>query len=265
MFHVELDNRRWQQTVQKLAEVNRKTPQAVLRDTARQVVENAIAMTPPIPGRAGFGKGNAGVVQRTKVGKDAVARDIRKTMMPVASLRVVRSTDNRAGKYLKRYLRTGRTGAAEKMLKDLGIGGEVHAVAQRWMHEDQRFNGRVPKRGAKRFLILSSPSINQYITERQKMVWKGVSGWNKPASRLKCRARYWPAAARKLYQPGHYAESAKGSNDVWYEFANKSPYMQSKGRELNIMRSAFQGVQNRMIKDLEVKLQMAHAKANYPP
>jgi len=269
MIHVEFDNRRWQQTLEKLAATTRKTTQEVLKQTARLVVEDAIAMTPPIPGRRGFGKGNANVGERTIVGRNAVRRDIEKTMWPVGQLTILskKGKETKASASLRRYLNKGDAGKLTELLRTLGFHRfkDVAVSAQRHMHEDQRFNGRVHSNFSEPNLIISGASIRKYVAERQKMVWKGVSGWNKAAFRLKARPRYWPAAARKLYQPGHYAESAKGSNDVWYEFANKSRYMQSKGREMNIMRSAFQGVQNRLIKDLEVKLQMAHAKAAYPP
>ena len=252
-----------------MTEVTRKTSQQVARDTSRLVVEDAIAMTPPIPGRKGFGKGNATVGVRQKVGRAAVERDIRKTMWAIGKIRMLSKggKETRASAQLKRYLGKGDHKKLTVLLHKLGINRfeDIALNAQPYMHEDQRFNGRVPRRGYKTFLIVNDASLTRYIRLRQSQVWKGVSGWNKAASRLKARPRYWPAAARKHHQPGHYAESPKGSDDVWFEFANKSAYMQSKGRELNIMRSAFEGVQGRMEKDLEVKLQKAHAKAAYPP
>jgi len=268
MFDVEFDKGRWERTIRELARINRNTIQKQLKLTARLVVEDAMSMTPPIP-RGGFGKGNAGIKIRKAVGEKSVALDVRKTMMPVEDVYVVRNKakENRAGLYLRKYLKAGRTGAAQTIFRGLGLGyfGEIHGQAQRFMHEDQRHEGRVNRKHAKRFYILNRASIGTYIKERQKQVWKGVSGWNRAAAGLKVRPRYWPAQAKRHNQPGLYRESAKGSDDCWQEFANKSAYMQDKGRELGIMDYAFRGVQGRLIKDLEVKLAMAHAKASYPP
>ena len=265
MITVEFDNRRWEQTIRDLAKITRKTTQDVCRQAARLVVEDAIAMTPPIPGRQGFGKGNAKVSDRTKAGKAAVARDIRKVMIPFGSTKMVMNGRSRAARDLRKYMQQGKTEAASAVFKNAGIDTEIYQTAQRWMHEDQRINGRVPRRGIRRFLIAKPGSITAYIATRQREVWKGVSGWNKAAHRLKCRARYWPAAAKKFFQPGHYAESSKGSDDVWFEFANKSPYMQKAGRDRNIMRRAFQGAQERLRKDLEVKLQYEVNKKKVGP
>ena len=262
MFHVELNQIAWNRTIKQLAAINRNTIQKQLRLTARLVVEEAMGITPPIP-RGGFGKGNAGIKIRTAVGQKSVALDVRKTMMPVEDVFVVRNKakENRAGKYLRRYLKAGRTNSASKIFRDLGMGyfGEVHQNAQRFMHEEQRQEGRVKRGQAKRFYILNRGSIGTYIKERQKQVWKGVSGWNKAAAALKVRGKYWSAKAKAHSQPGLYRQSPPNDDDCWQEFANKSAYMQGPGRE--IMQRSFQGVQNRMTKDLETKLTMAHAKA----
>jgi hypothetical protein len=242
--------------------VTRKTTQEVCRQAARLVVEEAIAMTPPIPGRKGFGKGNAGTNERTATGKHAVARDIRRVMIPFGSTKMLMKGKSRAARDLRKYMDAGKTEAINAVLKNANIEAEVYPTAQRWMHEDQRISGRIPKRGNRRFLIAKPGSITAYIAGRQKQVWKGVSGWNKAAAALKCRARYWPKAARKFSEPGHYKESPKSSEDVWFEFANKSAYMQKAGRERNIMFMAFQGVGEKLRKDLEVKLEMAVKKAN---
>lgn len=265
MFQVELDNRRWATTMGRIAKINRNTAQKQLKLTARLVVEDAIAMTPPIPGRKGFGKGNATVGARQKAGHGAVQRDILKTMWPIGGMKIMskKGKETRASASLSRYLRSGNTDKLRELLHRLGIGRfeDIAQTAQPYMHEDQRFHGVVPKKRYKTFLIVNEASVNRYIALRKKEVWKGVSGWNKAAGRLHARAKYWPKAAQKHHEPGHYKESTENADDVFYEFGNKSRYMQSKGRELNIMQAAFAGVEGRMKKDLETKLALAHAKA----
>lgn len=175
---------RFNRSLISILEHSRKPAEEVMRKQARLVVEKMFDVTPPA------GRSKRGVAAK-KVGEKTVAGNIQKVLsgVPVSKNRSISTISE-------------------------------HQIAV--IHTRARVAGRV--RGKKRArgvrVLVPKQKLNVYIKKRQKAVGMLAAGWNKAASLLQARNRYWPSYVRR-HSPPSDASVTVTKDRIRIHFHNK--------------------------------------------
>lgn len=183
---VQLNNvDRFNRSLIGILEHSRKPVEEVMMKQARLIIERVFDITPPA------GRAKRGVAAK-KAGQKTVAGNIQKVLVGVP------------------------VGMDRKRLSAVTEGDitKTHTMA--------RVAGRVrgARRSGKNLVRVPTGKLKTYIKKRQKAVGMLAAGWNKAASKLGARTRYWPGYARD-HNPPSVADVQLGKDVIRIYFENK--------------------------------------------
>lgn len=182
MIKGRLKTSEWEAAVKKLHSVGKKKLAKVMEQSAKLVMRDIIAFTPPF--------GNAPVTEAFKKKKDlgmaAVKSDILKIYSNFKNIGPVKS-NNKLGKRIKLLAKTDSP-ACRDLLNTVGY--KCHAVTvglNTHYHKKARNNrGRVKWSESKgKVYVVNFTEVNKYIKAQQKKVGTGMSGWAWGVKKLK--------------------------------------------------------------------------------
>jgi len=184
MMRANLQTDAWEAAVRELQSHGKKKLDKVMEESARLVMRDVIAFTPPF--------GNAPVTEANKekrdIGKAAVARDILKIYAPIKKLSIWKRRDA-LGKRVKHLAATNPS-----MCRDLlnAKGYPCHAVtttfSKKFHREARDKRGRVKWRQSKgKVFVVNFGEVTKYIQQQQKRVGTAMSGWAWGVRKLKVK------------------------------------------------------------------------------
>lgn len=261
---VSVDMRGLQKQLQEMAKLRGDTIKP-LKDTARQIASDCIRMTPP------FGKAVSTESFNTQrdIGRKAVERDIRRTMVPLDSIRLMSQPDEstpekkRLGATIRRLRRAGDWKALSEIIgkllqiHDLKIAGEADAKFH-IQHRTRR--GRVERRNVQPVLINRAASIKAYIKKEQDKVGLAKSGWSQAVAIL--GVKRIPSWITSQNGQGTCIDATGNKLRPYITFSNDVPFIQESGRELSITRRACANRERNLAKEIQRLTDARVRKAN---
>lgn len=240
----------FQRSLQELLKLKQDIPKVVKR-VAGGVVNDCVKLTPPFGGRA-F---TESWPSQRQMGNRAVENDIRKVFLDIRNLGVVKGRKkNSIGMSLWKASSKSDHGAAIQILLELNIRADsfddVPTVEKLNSVRDKR--GRTSERRGNFWVKGGIPSL---VKQVQKHVGKGKHGWMAAVKQLGVKGiPVW--VSRQSNESGACKITGEGTSKFAVEFENTVPFIQRKGRDLGIVKAAFESVRIKL--DREVKAILAY-------
>ena len=272
-FSARIERGNWANQVRRLIDAYGKGADEVLRSQARLFVRDAMRFTPPFgdePIRESWG------TQR-KMGIGAIVDDMKKMMLAASQLRILSAGSPTAHLWKKQLAEEEeptlrRLQATIKTEKRLlwGVWPEAKvARVEGKMGRGRRYkkagsyllyNGEPPPYFAPRGRLDIPPELREIVKRKTKKVGRSKAGWVKAADALGLKGI--PAWVRKETGISNGIFSSEGSGlEISYTVGSLVPWMQHKGKELNIIERAWRNRQRNIEKEIENVLRANARKA----
>lgn len=255
-----VDTAGWSRAASALLAEQKKSSADFLKQQGRLLLDDMVRMTPPFRGGGGVTKQSHN--EQRKIGQAAVRRDVGRVFLPAESMAFFnKSSDEKVqrwGKYLRKYAREGRLGAAQTMLRVAGFPNKVSTVARPYLHKRARSKrGRVPKSN-ERVIVLNTKSVRDYTREIVSHVGRSKAGWKHAASELKLFLPNW---IKRHATPGTGGMITETKTHTSLDLGNLVEWA-SDFADLRIIQAALDGRTKAMVKNLERIIEAQIEKAN---
>lgn len=275
---ITIDMTEFSRQAQRLVVLTRKEGRDIIRQSAKQLVNDCAHITPPFEAPITEATYKASFGSQRKVGMSAIKGDL------FGGARGWRGKTKRAGifrgipKALMRYAEQNQAkyGTAYWVTKaGVVYGTESHLFNPSGNHADMREhhrryfkNGRMTGAGGRTRdvgrwkwvdkMVVPDPAMKRYLRHLWNQIGKAKSGWVLAASSLGLKLPLWIA---KHKGQGLFRDSG---SKRWPEITvgNLVPWIQQTGANIGIIRLAIHNRTDRLRKDVEKKLAILAAKAN---
>lgn len=212
----------------------RKSPKATLKTQSRLLIKKVIEFTPP------QGDDNSTPMSQ---GKQAVARDIRRAVMPL------RTKDFRKSKRIRDMIQKRNYAGLTAAFANGDFGPYSHLQVVPFtsqVHQSQRDRrGRV--RSKTRFATPDSPELQAYIKRKQGNVGNAKGGWVRSYTQLGGTASKWFA---RHAPAGEFVDKLNDERDTYFKAINKSEWAKG-GDEDRIVPNAMQSREEQIKASIE--------------
>lgn len=248
--------------IAKTAVATRKTLGQVLREQSGLLARDTIALTPPFAGAPDLTNSFA---SDRKVGRSAVARDIRQIYATTATLFSYASGSGAddpqaAGKAAVKLAKTGDAAALHALLKRLNVvhfneAALVSPEPDPAIHQNSR-NARGRVRYVKpRQIVTSSASLNRYIKAKTDNVGRHKKGWDPQDPRFSPKGLpVWLSGQRTR---ALLANRTDDKSDPYFRLSNTQPGIAGQNAAISIARLALANRQRKMENALRAKMRGA--------
>ena len=251
-----MDTTSFQRSLNELAGLKKDVPK-IVRRVASNVVKDCVKLTPPFGGAPSSESFN----EQRKSGNRAVENDLRKLFKDIDELQIVKDAEKKSvGWRLMKLAKKGDSQAIVKFLNSIKIKAVDFAKApDRESHLLYRtkYGKTRDLRGASFFVL---GGLEKYIKSVQARVGTAKHGWLAAINALGIKAI--PAWIRN--QSGYVGRckiEGEGTDKFSVTFENTVPYIQRKGRDLQIVKEAFKSTGYRLRKEIESLLDARMQKA----
>lgn len=246
----------FQRSLNSLLELKKDTPK-IVRRVAGNVAKDCVKLTPPFGGNPSTETFN----EQRRVGRRAIEKDLGRLFESVRDLDIVKNaTKGGAGKRLVKLAREGNTQGVVDLLNGLKIRSQAfEPTPQVEAHLKNRNSlGRVKSITGSPVFVLDG--VKDFIAGVQQRIGSAKHGWMAAISTLGVKGI--PAWVRnQSTSSGRCVVEGEGTSKFSVMFENTVPYIQSRGRDLSIVKSAFQSTAVRLGKEVQAVLSARMRKA----
>lgn len=242
-------NRELSRVSNRLRAATGKTAKQTLHDQARLFIRDCAKMTPP------FGPHSIteSWSKQRKLGEVATEADIRRVfrLLDAQSLsKYFEATPKRKEGFIKRvtaYARRRNIAALERIVTSIGYPCQgVIAEVDPALHKKERFlRGRVPRKGVKVWLVLSSQSLKRYIRDVVGHVGKAKAGWAKAAAKFGVSLPRW-ITRHKETSPGLAQDDTDNPTQPSVTIGNLVDFAQEFEGRFGIVKAALRNRERAM-------------------
>jgi len=216
---IKFDTAAFEAGIVDFARAFKKDLRLALFEQAKLFIRDLISFTPP----HGKSPTKEGTTRQRKIGEAAIQRDVGRVFIAAEDIDFKSSTkeSKRLQKYLRRYAKEGRLGAAKKVLEVLGFRNEVTTVARPHIHKRARGRkGRVSKRITPT-IVLNRKSLRDYLKQVKKHAGKAKAGFARAAKALGVPVPSWVDAHST---PGVFDNQLARQDRPYIEMGNLISY-----------------------------------------
>ena len=270
-FSARIERGDWANQVRRLIDAYGKGADEVLRSQARLFVRDAMRFTPPFS--------NAPITEswqtQRMAGFAAIIRDMKGMMSAASQLRVLSSgsdvaawlaglaRDNK-GKFIDTLQTKFRLGFGDVLDKpDKKTVDAALDSRKRYRRNQQSYiihNGNIPSYFNASGRLAVPPELAAIVQERTALVGLAKAGWVKAAQALGMKG-IPPWVKKKAGRSQGIYETDGSGLTVSYTVGSRVPWMQARGRELNIIGRAWRNRQRNIEKEIERVLKANARKA----
>lgn len=272
-FSARIERGNWANQVRRLIDAYGKGANEVLRSQARLFVRDAMRFTPP------FGEApiTESFEEQRKMGRAAIVDDMKRMMLAASQVRIL-SAGNDASAFWARRLKENESAALPELQTAIQSGKRLLSGVwdkvtvprvegkmgrgRRYKRNESYliFNGRPPRLFSGNRRLDVPPELREIVRRKVNKIGRSKAGWVKAADALGLKGIPRWIRSQSGTSAGIF-DSEGGGLQVSYTVGSLVPWMQTKGRELNIVERAWKNRQRNIEKEIENVLRANARKA----
>jgi len=248
--------------IAKTAVATRKTVGEVLREQSGLLARDTISLTPPFAGSPDL---KSAFASDRKVGRAAVARDIRQVYASTATLYSYAASSGAedpeaAAKAAVKFAKKGDTTSLHALLKRLNVTHFTEAATAAPEPDPAIHKSARDRRGRVRWvkprqIVTSSAALNRYIKTKSDLVGRHKKGWSPQDTRFQPKGL--PLWVSSQATRAGLLNKTDSKADPFFRLSNTEPGIGGQNATLSIARLALANRERKMQNALRAKMRGA--------